>query len=337
MKKWVPFCLAFALLFTVFGAGAEVDEKNAAFGETGKVTEADVTETGAVLTAEGYFGYHMDQEPSVTVRVALSPENEILSAELVSMKDQTPGFGEMVTDEYLKQAYAGRTATETMDADAVAGATLTSRAALYAVRAAAHYASAALGYQADTSAADKAELSEVYPASYETIDSDYQPDTKKIGQILYAAEGTAEDGTKVVALKVKGAAKFAFKGSAGTGWSSSEPNPFTMIIVIDRATDCPVAWKILVDGTNQPAYFKVPDEKIDEYKKVAITDETVFDEFMDGIVLSLEFETAPSDDGPVITGTSIVYTGRTQQGTFSSQIVRNCFRAAAAFYVNAAK
>ena len=335
MKKWVPVFLA--LLLACASGLADVNEEYAAFGDTGKVIQADVTEAGVLLTAEGYYGYHMDKEPSVTVRVGLSPENEILSAELVSMKDQTPGFGEMVTDEYLASAYVGRTALETMDADAVSGATLTSRAALYAVRAAAHYASAALGYQADTSAADKAELSAVYPAVYETIESDYQPDTKKIGQILYAAKGTAQDGTQVVALKVKGAAKFAFKGSAGTGWSSSEPNPFTMIIVIDCATDCPIAWKILVDGTNQPAYFKVPDEKIDEYKKVAITDENVFDAFMDGIVLSMEYETAPSDDGPVITGTSIVYTGRTQQGTFSSQIVRNCFRAAAAFYVNAAK
>lgn len=335
MKKMIPVILVLFLVCT--SAFAEVDEAAAVFGDTGKVIEATVTEAGAELTAEGYFGYHMDQEPSVTVRVTLSPENEILSADLVSMKDQTPGFGDMVTDEYLKKTYIGLSASDAMDADAVTGATLTSRAALYAVRTAAHYATAVLGYQADTSAADKAELAAVCPAAYETIVSDYQPDTKKIGQILYAAKGTTEDGTNVIAMKVKGAAKFSQKGSAGTGWSSASPNPFTMIIVIDQATNCPVAWKILVDGTNQPEYFKVPDEKIDEYKKVAITDETVFDEFMDGIVLGLEFETAPSEDGPVITGTSIVYTGRTQQGTFSSQIVRNCFRAAAAFYVNAAQ
>ena len=58
---------------------------------------------------------------------------------------------------------------------------------------------------------------------------------------------------------------------------------------------------------------------------------------MDGIVLTMEFEKVSSDDGPVITGTIIVYTGRTQQGTFSSQLIRNCFRAAAAYYVNAVK
>ena len=335
MKRRIPALLALLLLFGC--AAAEVDEANAVFGEYGRVTAAEVTEAGAVLTAEGYYGYHMDAGPSVTLRVTISPAAEILSVEPVAMKDQTPGFGEMVTAEYLRGAYVGQTASETMDADVVAGASLTSRAALYAVRAAAHYAASALGYAADTSAADKVELAAVYPAEYETIVSDYQPDTKKIGQILYAANGKAADGTEVVALKVKGAAKVSQKGSAGTGWTSATPNPFTMIVVIDRATDRPAAWKILVDGTNQPEYFKVPAEKIDAYKTVAITDETVFDEFMDGIVLTMEFEKTQSEDGPVITGTSIVYTGKTQQGTFSSQIVRNCFRAAAAFYVNAAK
>ena len=67
---------------------------------------------------------------------------------------------------------------------------------------------------------------------------------------------------------------------------------------------------------------------------VVIDSEEVFDEFMDGIVLTLDCETEEGPDGPLITGTSIVYTGTTEQGTFSSQMVRNCFRTAARVYMN---
>ena len=335
MKKAIILLLVLTLCVT--SALAEVEEDKAVFGEYGKVISVEESADGAVITAEGYFGYHMDQAPSMTIRFTLSPECVILSAEPVAIKDQTPGFGEMITDEYLQTAYVGKTAMETMEADAVTGATLTSTAVLYAVRTAAHYAQETLGYAPDTEGADKAELAEVFPAQYETIVSDYQPDMKKIGQILYSAEGIADDGTRVAALKVQGAKKFSYKGSASTGWASSEPNPMTMIIIIDRETNSVIAWRILVDGTNKPEYFHVPDEKIDEYKKIAITDETVFDSFMDGIVLTMEFEKEESSEGPVITGTSIVYTGKTLQGTFSSQIIRNCFRAAAAYYVNVMK
>ena len=335
MKKAIILLLALALCAA--SAFADVEEDKAVFGEYGKVVAVEETAEGSAITAEGWFGYHMDQAPSMTVRFTLSPDCVILAAEPVAMKDQTPGFGETITTDYLNGAYVGRTATEEMEADAVTGATLTSTAVLYAARTAAHYAGTALGYAPDTGDADKAELIEVYPAAYEAVVSDYQPDAKKIGQILYAAEGVAEDGTKVAALKVKGAKKVSQKGSAGTGWTSAEPNPYTMIIVIDESTDLVIAWKILVDGTNRPDYFRVPEEKIDAYKSVAITDETVFDEFMDGIVLTMEFETTDSPDGPMITGTSVVYTGKTKQGTFSSQIVRNCFRAAAAYYVNVMK
>ena len=323
-------------LILCLACGLALAEAGTAYEDYGRVLEAEKTDAGVRITAEGLFGYHMDQNPNVTLTVGLDAAGTITDIALVSMKDQTPGFGEKVTGEYLEKAYVGRPATTAMEADAVSGATLTSQAALYAVRTAAWYAQG-MGISADTGSADMEELGAVYPARYLPMEISYQPDEKKIGQILYAAEGTAQDGTQVIALKVKGAAKFSYKGSASTGWSSSEPNPFTMVIVIDRNTDSVIAWKILVDGTNQPEYFKVPDEKIDQYKTVVIDREDVFDEFMDGIVLTMEFEKVSSEDGPMITGTSIVYTGKTKQGTFSSQIVRNCFRAAARFYINALK
>ena len=61
-----------------------------------------------------------------------------------------------------------------------------------------------------------------------------------------------------------------------------------------------------MDGTRRPPYFTVPDEKIDAYMDVVIDSEEVFDEFMDGIVLTLDCETEEGPDGPLITGTSIV-------------------------------
>ena len=67
---------------------------------------------------------------------------------------------------------------------------------------------------------------------------------------------------------------------------------------------------------------------------VAITSENVFDTFRDGLVTDLAFETEQTGEGPVIAGTSIVYTGASEDGTLSSQLVRNCFRTAAYFYSN---
>lgn len=250
---------------------------------------------------------------------------------MTASKAQTAGFAEQITQEYMDSAYVGRAADPQMEADVVSGATATSQAVRYAVQTAAYYAHSALGYVPDTNAEDKAELNEVYPAAYETLVTDYKP-SKEIGSVLYAALGTGENGEQVVGMKVKSALRFAYKGSAGTGWTASEPGAFTMIIVVDRATSQVTAWKILVDGTKRSNYFAVPEEKIDAYKTVVLSSETVFDEFMDGIVLTMDYETEPSEDGPVITGTSIVYTGKTEQGTFSSQLVRNCFRTAAALY-----
>ena len=336
MKKWMIFVLALCCLIAV-PALAEVDERYALYEDYGRVLSVQETEAGYLIEAEGYLGYHMDQDPSMTVRVEITREAVILSAQVIAAKDQTPGFDQMITQEYMDDQYAGKTADPNMEADAVSSASITSRAVTYAVRTAAYYAQNALGCAADTSAAEKAELNEVFPAAYTTIASDYQPDTKKVGTVLYAAAGVTKSDQQVVAMKVKGAARTSQKGSARTGWDSAMPNPFTMIIVVDRTTRQVIAWKMVVDGTRQPDYFAVPEEKIDAYKAVTIDSETVFDDFLDGLVygLRMEYTTESSDDGPVITGTSIVYTGATEQGTFSSQIIRNCFRTAAAFYCNA--
>ena len=332
MKKIMTVALALAMLASC--ALAEVNADFAKYDVYGTVLSAAEQNGAAVIEAEGYYGYHMDEEPSMTVSVTIGEGCVITAASVTGAKAQTPGFDAMITQEYMDAAYVGKIADPLMESDVVSGATATCQAVRYAVQTAAYYAQNAMGIAADTSAADKAELSAVYPAEYTTIVTDYEPDAKKVGSVLYAAEGVAADGTQVVAMKVKGSMKLAQGGSARHGWTAGTPNPFTMIIVIDKATNQVCAWEILVNGTKNKTYFEVPAEKIDAYKTVAITEETVFDAFLEGSVLTLDVELGESADGPVITGTSIVYTGKTKEGTFSSQMLRNCFRTAAALYCN---
>lgn len=332
MKKILAVLLLAGLLFS----SALADDPDAAFAayeDYGAVLSVFVSDEGALIEAEGYWGYHMDEDPSMTVNVLIRPDCTIQSVSVAGSKAQTPGFDTQITEDYLEAVYAGKTASAEMDVDAVTGATATSQAVLYAVRTAAYYAQNALGYVADTDAAEKAELNEVFAADYTTVDlTGFETDAKKLGTVLYAAHGVSAEGKNVFAMKIKSMTKPDQSGSARTGWTAAMPNPFTMIIVIDEETDCVCAWKIAAAGYKASSYFAVPDELIDNYKTVVISDASVFDNYLEGSIMSLEYETTPSDDGPVITGTSIVYTGKTEQGTFSSQFIRSCFRTAAALY-----
>lgn len=334
MRKTIALSLALIMLLVVSAEAGQVNEANAAYESFGRVVGEKRIKTGVIIEAEGYYGYHMEEHPSMTLRVEVGKDGLIKSLEVIGSKAQTPGFDTRITQEYLDNTYLGKPASAQMEADAVTGATATSQAVLYAVRTAASYAWKTYGYAADQEASNIADLKAVYPADYQTITSDYQPDEKEAGSILFAAEGKAEDNCQVVAMKVRSALKFSYAGSAGTGWAASEPSAFIMVIVVDKASSQVKSWGILRDGTKRSQYFKVPDNKIDAYKTVVIDREDVFDQFMDGIVLTMEYEKENSEDGPLITGTSIVYTGATEQGTFSSQLVRNCFKAAAAFYLN---
>ena len=118
-----------------------------------------------------------------------------------------------------------------------------------------------------------------------------------------------------------------YEGTARTGWDSAEPNLFTMIIIINKDSNKVVAWKMVNDGTKRPEYFTVPEEKINSYMNVEITGQDVFDNFTEGLVYNLEVELEEDSEGNnVIAGTSVVYTGASESGTFSSQHVRQCFQ-----------
>ena len=334
MKKVAVLSCVLALLVFTSALASRVNETNAIYENYGTILGDTKTKTSTVLEAEGYYGYHLEEDPSMTVQVEIGDDGLIKTIAIVASKAQTPGFDTLITQEYLDQVYLGQPASSHMEVDAVTGATATSQAVLYAVRTAANYAWKTYGYSANQEASHIADLNAVFPADYEPLYSEYQPDEKTAGTILFAAQGVTSDGLEVVAMKVRSALKLTFTGSAGTGWTAAEPSAFTMVIVVDKETNQVCDWDVLRDGTKRSQYFKVPKEKIDAYKTVVIDEVDVFDQFMVGIVLTLEYELDNSDEGPVITGTSIVYTGKTEQGTFSSQLVRNCFKAAAGFYLN---
>jgi len=186
--------------------------------------------------------------------------------------------------------------------------------------------------------ADLAELQAVIAGKYTKIDTKYVVDAENIGTVLFAAEGTADDGSPVVAMKVKSARKFNTAGFSSTGWDEAEPSAYTMVIVVNKSTKKVVGWKVLVDGTKAKEYFVVPEKKINSYMTVAINSENAFDTYTDGLVLELDVKSDKSSDGStIIAGTSIVFTGTSVDGTLSGQLVRNCFRTAAYFFSNYAK
>ena len=81
--------------------------------------------------------------------------------------------------------------------------------------------------------------------------------------------------------------------------------------------------------------YLLSKEKLDAYKEVVISSETAFDGFKGGLVTGKQFDIELDElELQVVAGTSWYYTGATVQGTFSSQLVRNCFMTAARFYMN---
>lgn len=173
---------------------------------------------------------------------------------------------------------------------------------------------------------------EVYPAKYAALKSNYVVDAS-YGDILEAARGTSPDGKKVMAILARGSIKHDPEG-AQDHYESQIPRPYRILVVIDEGTNRVVASKIIRDGTTE-AIFTVPAEKLEAYKEVIITSETAFDGFKGGLVTGKEFDIElDALEMQVVAGTTLYYTGATVQGTYSSQLMRNCFMTAARFYIN---
>lgn len=315
----------------------ELNGDFALYEDLGEIVYAAKNSKGYYVEAKGFYGYHPEDNPYMLCGMLFDSEGMIADVAKLGEYKQSEGFSDFISKDYLNSAYKDQPASVDMDLTPATGATATSRAVLYAVYSASYYLESAFGVKADTSAEEKAELNEVYAAEYKTIKTDYKVNSA-LGAVIYAAEGTAPDGKQVVALKVRGSRTLIANGASYQGWDSQKPNAFTMIIIIDKATDKIIDYSVVTDGTRSKEYFEVGEELHLEYQTLAITAANVFDNFDKGLAHP-DYSVSDYYDGSlylgkVITGTSILFTGATTNGTFSSQLVRNCYRTAAYFYKN---
>ena len=307
------------------------------FEDFGQVEAVSLTEGGVLIRAVGNYGVHMDESPTVTMGVEISRDGLVTGVWMLDSFAQTEGFPEQITESYLQEAYEGEVALPDMRISPVSGASATSRAVLYAVRTASNYAKNVYGYFSETLTQSLAELNEVWPAAYSPVSSEYQPDAKKLGTVLFAGEGTDADGRNVLAMKVEGAQSFNYAGAYRAPYDSAKPNPFVLIIVADADSREVLAYRVVEDGTRKTEYFTVPQEKLDAYLGAVIDSAAAFDSFTDGLVKDYDGDweyTLDDYSRKTITGSSVVYTGTTEDGTLSGQMVRNCYRAAADYLWN---
>ena len=303
-----------------------LDESFAVFDEFGQVEAVSLTEDGVLIRAAGDFGVHMDQSPTVTMGTEISREGLVTGVWMLDSFAQSEGYPEQITAAYLQEAYEGEFALPDMRISPVSGASATSRAVLYAVRTAANYAKNVYGYFSETLTQSLEELNEVWPAAYAPVSSEYQPDAKKLGTVLFAGEGTDAEGRNVLAIKAEGAQSFNYEGAYRAPYDSAKPNPFVLIIVVDTDSREVLAYRVVEDGTRKTEYFTVPQEKLDAYLGVVIDSAAAFDAFTDGLVKDYDGDweyTLDDYSRKTITGSSVVYTGTTADGTLSGQMVRN--------------
>ncbi len=314
-----------------------LEEDYRVFEDLGQVEDVSLTEDGVLIRAVGNYGVHMDESPTVTMGVEISRDGLVTGVWMLDSFAQTEGFPEQITESYLQEAYEGEFALPDMRISPVSGASATSRAVLYAVRTAANYAKNVYGYFSETLTQSLEELNEIWPAAYAPVSSEYQPDAKKLGSVLFAAEGADADGRNVLAMKVEGAQSFNYEGAYRAPYDSAKPNPFVLLIVVDTDSREVLAYRVVEDGTRKPDYFSVPQEKLDAYLGAVIDSAAAFDAFTDGLVRDYDGDweyTIDDYSRKAITGTSIVYTGTTADGTLSGQMVRNCYRTAANYLWN---
>ena len=314
-----------------------LEEDFRVFDEFGKVEAVSLTDDGVLIRAVGNYGVHMDQSPTVTMGVGISGEGLVTGVWMLDSYAQTEGFPEQITAAYLQEAYEGEFALPDMRISPVSGASAPSRAVLYAVRTASHYAKNVYGFFSETLSQSLAELNEVCPAEYAPVSSEYQPDPKKLGTVLFAGEGTTADGRNVLAMKVEGAQSFNWDGAYRAPYDSAKPNPYVLIIVVDTDSREVLSYRVVENGTRKTEYFTVPQDKLDAYLGVVIDSEESFDSFTDGLVKDYDSEweyTMDEYSRKTITGSSVVYTGTTADGTLSGQMVRNCYRTAARYLWN---
>ena len=304
------------------------------FGEIGRVEAVATAENGVLVRAVGNYGIHMEDSPTVTVGVRIAEDALVTGIWFLDSYAQTDGYPEKITADVLRDEYEGEYALPNMRVRPVTGASYTSEAVLYAVRTAANYVNQVYGIVSEETAHNLEEVNQVFQADYAPVPEAETAAYEKIGTILFAARGTGEKGENVLAMKVESAKSYNYDGAYRSPYDSSKPNSFIMIIVADLDSREIVAYRVIVDGTNCE-FFMIPEEKYDAYLGSVISSPEAYDSFTDGLVQNYDGDWEFSVDDynrKTITGTSIIYTGATVDGTFSSQMLRHCYRAAARYF-----
>lgn len=114
--------------------------------DIGKVNKVYLTLEGAYIEAEGYCGYHIEDDPKMIMGIGVTKDGKITSVTTIKKVEQTAAYAADVNSEYLDKTYPGEKIDEKMEVAPVSGATLTSNAVLYAVQAASYYAINQLGF-----------------------------------------------------------------------------------------------------------------------------------------------------------------------------------------------
>lgn len=278
---------------------------------------------GYVFRARVHYGADYYEHPQLDVYVGVAKDGMITGVEVGEAVEHTPQFLEMVTPEYLQQAYVGNMASANIIADAVAGATFSSDAVLYAVRLSSNYSANVFkaGEKNDVPVEIKRMMT-VVPGEYAPVEVDASFASES-GEVLYAAAGTTADGVPFCALTVR-----------STFVPQNPQNNMAMPtyqLWIDTTTNKVFAAHML----NGHFYegFEMPEDKLVLYYDVEIAAADAFDAFTDALVTDAPIDTLTSATGSF----EDTVTGATPEGNDTSRAIKNCFIAAAQYYCAQAK
>lgn len=287
-------------------------------GPENEILSVYKNDDGCLIGARIHYGADFYEAPYLDVYVAVDKEGKIAGVQTGESFDHTPQFLDMITPAYLQATYVGQTASPSLIADAVSGATFSSDAVLYAVRLCANYAANVFGWgEKNDVDIQMKKLMAVVPGSYEKAEIDGSF-TSAAGKIQYAAQGKTAQGIDFFALVV---------GSCFV--PENADNNMSMPIYqiwIDRATNRAFAANMLAGRFYEG--FEMPPEKLAAYFEVVISQGDVFDTYTPGLVTDAPEYVVTSATGSF----EDAITGATAQGNDTSLAVRNCFIAAAQYY-----
>lgn len=315
-----------AILSRVLGSEDSFNKKSVkgkyktydALGVDNEIVSVWSNDDGYVFRARVHYGADYYENPQLDVYVGIAKDGTIKGIEVGEAVEHTPQFLDLVTPEYLEQAYVGNMASANILTDAVSGATFSSDAVLYAVRLCSNYSANVFkaGEKNDVPVEIK-RMMNIVPGEYTPVEVDASFSSKS-GEVQYAATGTTVDGVPFYALIVKSA--FVPQNPEN---NMAAP---TYQLWIDTTTNKVFAASMLSGRFYEG--FEMPEDKLMLYYDVEIAAANAFDAFMDGLVTDAPVDVLTSATGSFADTT----TGATPEGNDTSRAIRDCFIVAAQYY-----